>query len=188
MIENERYENIMKTAKICFIQFGYKATTVDLIAKESGIGKGTVYNYFSSKEDILIQILRFDIEGLQSLANRLMSQVPLTIHSFIEYLRFFLNHLQNGDLFKRLQVEADVYNNRNIRNHLDEMGQIAFDTLRKMVCLHIEQQNLSDSDAELSTFLILELFNSLVNTWPKNHKPLSDKQIEEIFIKLYPLI
>ena len=45
---------ILTAAKIVFASEGYHNSSVSRIAKEAGIGDGTVYLYFENKEDILI--------------------------------------------------------------------------------------------------------------------------------------
>ncbi|MBN7772005.1 TetR/AcrR family transcriptional regulator [Clostridium aminobutyricum] len=48
---------ILDTALDLFIQKGYVNTKIIDIAEGAGIGKGTVYEYFSSKEDLLLNIM-----------------------------------------------------------------------------------------------------------------------------------
>lgn len=47
---------ILEAARSRFLHYGYKKTTIDEIAADAEVGKGTVYLYFSSKEDILLTI------------------------------------------------------------------------------------------------------------------------------------
>src|ERR1700722_10473223 len=49
---------IMDAAMGRFLHYGFKKTTIDEIAQAAGVGKGTVYLYFDSKEDILLTIVR----------------------------------------------------------------------------------------------------------------------------------
>jgi AcrR family transcriptional regulator len=46
------------TAARLFYQHGYRATGVDTIAAESGIGKMTLYRHFPSKDDLIVAYLR----------------------------------------------------------------------------------------------------------------------------------
>jgi len=56
-IRKEKEEVIMQTALRLFANKGFEATSVSIIAKEAGISKGLMYNYFNSKEDLLKQII-----------------------------------------------------------------------------------------------------------------------------------
>ena len=50
---NLRREEILAAAERVFAQKGIISTTIDDIAREAELGKGTLYNYFPSKEAIL---------------------------------------------------------------------------------------------------------------------------------------
>jgi TetR/AcrR family fatty acid metabolism transcriptional regulator len=48
---------ILRSAWKMMCRYGYGKTTVQEIASEAGIAKGTVYLYFKSKEDILVTLI-----------------------------------------------------------------------------------------------------------------------------------
>ena len=50
-------ELIKQTALALFAQKGFESTSVRSIAKEAGISKGLMYNYFESKEELLTRIV-----------------------------------------------------------------------------------------------------------------------------------
>jgi AcrR family transcriptional regulator len=50
-------DRICETALTLFVKKGYRSTTVDEIARKSGLTKGAVYYYFKSKEALLGRLL-----------------------------------------------------------------------------------------------------------------------------------
>lgn len=56
-IREEKKALIMDVALHHFANLGFKATTINHIAKHAGISKGLMYNYFKSKEDLLSEII-----------------------------------------------------------------------------------------------------------------------------------
>ncbi len=52
-LDQEKKTAILAAARELFLHYGYKKTSVEDIAREAGIAKGTVYLYFRSKQDIL---------------------------------------------------------------------------------------------------------------------------------------
>ena len=56
-LRDERHAAILRAAWKMMCRYGFAKTTVNEIASEAGIGKGTVYLYFDSKEDILIALV-----------------------------------------------------------------------------------------------------------------------------------
>ncbi|WP_301107209.1 TetR/AcrR family transcriptional regulator [Sporosarcina sp.] len=55
---NDRKKHVLQAAKQLFIKSGFQATSIQDILDEAHISKGTFYNYFSSKNECLMAILR----------------------------------------------------------------------------------------------------------------------------------
>ena len=58
-----RQQDILKAARELFAAKGFRDTTLDEIAQKAEFGKGTLYNYFASKEDIFHAIIDQAIEN-----------------------------------------------------------------------------------------------------------------------------
>lgn len=54
---------LLEAALECFAQKGYYASSVDDIVSYSNLSKGSVYNYFKSKEEIFISLLQHQTEN-----------------------------------------------------------------------------------------------------------------------------
>jgi AcrR family transcriptional regulator len=50
-------ESILSTARRLFLDGGWERTTTRLIASEAGIASGTVFNYFTTKEAIAVELM-----------------------------------------------------------------------------------------------------------------------------------
>ena len=65
----DRAELILDAADRLLARYGYRKMTIDDLAKEAGIGKGTVYLHFASKEDVVLssidRIVRRLLEEMQ---------------------------------------------------------------------------------------------------------------------------
>ncbi len=55
---NEKRTRIMRSATDVFVQKGFCQATVEEIAAAAEVGKGTVYEYFDSKEDLFCSIFQ----------------------------------------------------------------------------------------------------------------------------------
>ena len=77
---------ILDAAMSIFLKYGYQKTTMDDIAHEAMIGKGTIYYYFKTKEDIFIAILKnLSCDARDSLREKINNA-----KSFEEKLQIFL--------------------------------------------------------------------------------------------------
>lgn len=117
-----RQQEILEAAKEVFFEKGIHRATVDDVAAQAEVSKGTVYLYFQSKESILAHLL---LEGLSILLPQLEAayapQEPLSAdkrlrqlveaycqfaHTYPHYLRLLLA-LDRGRFQER--VSAEVY-------------------------------------------------------------------------------
>lgn len=64
-IRNTRKFQIMEAALELFAEVGIHKASIAQIAKRASISKGLIYNYFSSKEDLLKAVLQQGVEGLK---------------------------------------------------------------------------------------------------------------------------
>ncbi|EPF7654109.1 TetR/AcrR family transcriptional regulator, partial [Vibrio vulnificus] len=53
----EKREAILTAAKQAFLEFGVQNTSMDKLAALAGVSKRTVYNHFSSKEALVMELL-----------------------------------------------------------------------------------------------------------------------------------
>ncbi len=62
--EKRRKEIALATLEI-FSEKGFEATSMSQIAKLAGIGKGTIYEYFESKEELILSAIEAWVETVQ---------------------------------------------------------------------------------------------------------------------------
>lgn len=56
-IRQERKSLILEKAMLLFVKNGLQGTSMSMLAKELGISKGLIYNYFTNKEEILVEVI-----------------------------------------------------------------------------------------------------------------------------------
>lgn len=63
-IREQRKREILDVSLKLFANLGYESTSISRIAKEAGISKGLIYNYFESKEELLKSLV-FDLSSME---------------------------------------------------------------------------------------------------------------------------
>ena len=58
----DKERRILETAEKLFARYGLRKTTVEEIAAAADVGKGTVYLFFSSKEELFATVVRREAE------------------------------------------------------------------------------------------------------------------------------
>lgn len=92
---NFRRNEIISSAIKLFANKGYEHTTLDEIAEASEFGKGTIYNYFSNKEEIYLAI----IESILDDHTKMMEELAQSN----EDLKSFLTKLTKAGMKKSLE-------------------------------------------------------------------------------------
>src|SRR5580693_595099 len=108
-LREERREAIMAVAREVFFEHGYTGTSMSAIAARLGGSKGTLYNYFKSKEELFEAQIR-DLCGGASgrLLNLIGGDAP-PAQALTEFGCNYLQHLfsdQSIKLFRVLVAEA----------------------------------------------------------------------------------
>lgn len=62
----ETRQALLETAAALFREHGYDETTVEAITEQADVAKGTFFNYFPSKEDLLGELAVWGVERLRS--------------------------------------------------------------------------------------------------------------------------
>ncbi|KMY52937.1 TetR family transcriptional regulator [Bacillus sp. FJAT-27231] len=84
---NDRKQHVIKMAHQLFVEKGFQATSIQDILDYSGISKGTFYNYFSSKSELLMALFRTIHKQLEKERNELLiGQDPSNIEIFIKQI------------------------------------------------------------------------------------------------------
>ncbi len=110
-IRNNKFELIKNTALKLFAKKGYHATTISAIAKDAGISKGLMYNYFDSKDELVIALFNDYIKILTGLLNP-NNDHEITNEEMSDFFSLFVKSLsENNDywkLFFQLSVQQEV--------------------------------------------------------------------------------
>ncbi len=72
-LSEERRRQILQAAVRIFARRGYATATIEDVARAAGVAEGTIYNYFHSKEDLLIHIPRHLVAPV---FNQLAARLP----------------------------------------------------------------------------------------------------------------
>lgn len=103
----EKRKLIFQAALKVFSEDGYHGATMDKIALISGVGKGSLYRYFKSKEDLLSELLSEKYEEIIKQFNIIFSKEPDLIKQIEELIRFWVTFIEeNHEVYMLIQSEA----------------------------------------------------------------------------------
>ena len=95
VVKDNTRKLLLNTARKAFLQKGYKAVSMREISKLSGIGLSNIYNYFSSKDELLTVVLRPLLNEMDRMLERHNKPGSLSLDIFTseDYIRSSLNEI-----------------------------------------------------------------------------------------------
>lgn len=103
-------EALLTTVIQCIIERGFIHSSIDVLCKKVGISKTFFYSFFSSKEELVLQALRYQQPKLLHFAQDLMNDPR---YSWREGVKTFLKNCcygaQNGIAVLSIEEEQEVY-------------------------------------------------------------------------------
>mgnify|MGYP003933406133 CR=1 FL=1 len=124
--EERRTEEILGAAFRVFSIRGYHNATVDDIAQEAGISKGTCYQYFTGKEDIFIATMERTLETLMAEAEAAAGETRDALTRLgIEGLTFISKYSDLQFMFMGMISEALGGNDRLKKKAAEVLGRVA---------------------------------------------------------------
>jgi AcrR family transcriptional regulator len=109
--QNRRRHEIFAASLKLFLQSGFQETSMKEIANAAGIGKSTLYDYFKTKDDILVWGVEDELIDLTAAASEIVSQ-PLP--AFVRLESVMKAHLEflvaSKELYLKLSFEMQRLN------------------------------------------------------------------------------
>ena len=96
-------QKLFDAAMKLFESQGYFATTVKQITVEANVSKGLVYNYFNSKEELLVALIVASTDKMGSVAETLAPSESIE-ESLSLFVDNYLNYLKSEKRFLKLQL------------------------------------------------------------------------------------
>lgn len=115
----ERRELIVSAATVKFAAQGFHATSMAEIIAESGLAAGTVYQYFGSKDDLIVATAERALDGIGAAVSVMVTRRPVPfLGDFLEAIRASLPSTPDGKLRAHLVLHswAEISRNEKLAN------------------------------------------------------------------------
>lgn len=156
----ERKHEILDIAKELFIEKGYENTSIVNILEKVGIAKGTLYYYFTSKEEILDAIIDRISEKIFYKAQEISKDPSLSVQEKILGVVMSLNIEDD----KEKKIVNNIHNPQNLLMHQKQFDSIIDNVvpiLTKVICEGIEK-GIFNTDYPLETVEMILIYTQTV--------------------------
>jgi len=162
-----RRQSILEAAEKVFEAHGYAEATIEQVAIEAGIAKGSVYNYFQSKQDLFHQVLLLAFAEDQAQMDRLLARkLPAAekLRGFLDWSFSRLEHCKRvGGLVLESWARAAQ---RDDRGQMSETFHQMYRLWRGRIAAIIDEgicrgEFLSDIQPQPAASLVMALLDGL---------------------------
>ena len=157
---NKTKKAIFDSAIQVFAENGYDGATVDEVASNAGVAKGTLYYHFSSKEELFNFIVSEGISLIDSKVKEATSTVTdplekLEISAKVQ-LKYVYDH---KDLFR--VIMSQIWGNKNIHIEIREQIKHIMSMSSERINEMIKYGYISESNSEILSYCFIGvLFSS----------------------------
>jgi AcrR family transcriptional regulator len=134
--KTEVKEKIVQAAITTFSKYGYDKTRMDDIAKSAKLGKGTLYLYFKSKEELFYDISENSIKELKEQLSKLFSKKEDLVQDAEKFYDQYRNLIHDSEKVS-FEMIAESSRNPKLRKALYEQRMkvynIVIDYLRRQI-------------------------------------------------------
>lgn len=169
----EKQDLIRQAAIRAFSRKGFYNTRAEEIAHEAGIAVGTIYNYFQSKEEILLSIFRTEFDQQMEVFRKLLaSDLPVVekIHKILE--DHFSRLTEHGDL-AQLMLQERFNPGEGFRAKLLELYKGMISRIEELIRAGIDENWIRACHPRIIAYALLGVVESLsvyALTYPEEAK------------------
>lgn len=151
---------ILTVAWDLFTEKGFHDTKISEIAKKAGIGKGTVYEYFKSKEDLIQEMIVYYVSESHWKLSAALEEIENPQEQLIFMAR---NDIERGmDLFKTIKVlqMIDNFDKCQVRESVMMIMARRMTLIRKVIQDGIDQGYFAPSNLALTELMYTGMINN----------------------------
>lgn len=164
-----------------FSLFGYKATTMEQVAKIANVGKGTIYTFFDTKEQLFDEILHGVISEMKLIIQRDVDHQKSFFDNLFRVLDSLLEFRSEHELLIKLSQEVRDFGTPQSQEAMNRVESVILGYMEKEVQHAVTQKEIRDCDPGIVSFLMLKMYVALTSEWNKHHEPLTKTQIRQHF-------
>jgi AcrR family transcriptional regulator len=181
---NEQEERLTQVAARMFHERGYDATSIQEIADELGLLKGSLYHYISSKDDLLWAVILRQHQAYMDLAERCRAMDGDTVDRLAGFIRGYADSLEKDHQFVSVYLHDLKRLSAERRTLVTEEREAYTDFLLDLLAEGISSGAFrADLDPYLSSRAILGMLNSTYR-WYHPDSEYSPARIVEECLKI----
>lgn len=176
----DRKQLILDAATKSFSLFGYKATTMDQVAKLANVGKGTIYNFFTNKEQLFQEIVHSLILEIKFAAENNIKEDKSFHENLQKALNEILEYRTKHQFMMKLFEEEREMGTPAVAEMVSQIELAIVAYIKEKVDMAVSKGEISVHNTEVFSFLMYKMYKALIFDWEKNHEALEKEEIAKL--------
>ncbi|MDR3570271.1 MAG: TetR/AcrR family transcriptional regulator [Syntrophobacteraceae bacterium] len=170
-------ERVLEAALEVFSQKGFHPATMDEIAEKAGVGKGTLYRHFETKEKLFAELVRLRLEGLEKNAIRAIDGNDDVLTMISKYIRIYFEFFDRNQRLYRLIMQENLDLGEHAPDQYFKKVLRAVPNLKRKVYEGTQQGILKDVDFQTVFYGTMGFAHGVIQKWLARDccYPLSDE-------------
>ncbi len=186
----QKRRDIALACKEIFFQNGINDLTISQIAKTAGVGKGTIYDYFKNKEDIVFEIVNILIQERNLLVQMRMSELTLTKDKVKLFSSFFYRDedIELRQLYKEFISIALVSPDEKMMEFQTQCFDIHYNEFKKIIQDGIDNGEIIEHSIHLAKGLFVTAEGMFIASSSTNSIDNVEVELNKYIDALFELI
>jgi len=160
--KNGKSEMILEAALNAFSKKGYHDTRMENIAKDAGVGKGTLYEYFSNKEELFKESLEYAINIYLEKINMAVQEGKSVEEKIIGILKFECGTKKKYDNFAFTFMRESANIEMDFKKSIYRIREIKIQLYSKIISNAVDEGIYRDDlDVDLAASILLGALNQV---------------------------
>lgn len=181
-IAEDKRERLVREAARLFAERGFNQTDMAELARRAGVAKGSIYNYFQSKEDLYIHVCR---DGIERSRKAVYGEMDPSWDLFRQVEHIFRQGVRFVQTYPEYLILYDNISSAGMERFAEQMSleveKFTADYLKRLIHRDIRNGIIrGDVDVNLSAFFINSLYIVFLTSLVSTHFKIRMREYLEI--------
>ncbi len=186
--KEEKRREIALSCKDLLLQKGIKNITISELAKAAGIGKGTVYEYFKNKEDIVFEIVNVFIDEYNEGLLKRIEIAKNTFEKLLIFFEFFYKDSEFINHYKEFLAISLTHPSKEMLEFKTKTKKFYYSVLEKILKEGIKNKELKKSALKIKKIIYNMAIGLFIETQTTNLVENKKEEFEKELKTVYQLI
>ena len=181
----KRTNEILSVAMKVFAKYGFQGADMEKVAAMAGVGKGTVYRYFKSKENLFFSVLEWGMDTLHKKVVEAVGNIKGSVKKLKVALSTHLNFFEENRDFYRVLILEEVRHRPDEKERMKKKHLLCVGFLESILQEGVREGVFKKISTNSGAYALWGISNTCIFKWLISDKKYPIKRelsvIEEIY-------